>query len=170
MDLQSKKLIKISKIKLLQKFVMDEKYKYQNDVDNLLNYTEKIHKLKEKYNENYYKVNLFISKKVLKTIDKSYINNEIIIEYRKKMCEIKMILPEPICFKYEILLSNYELNIITVWIRIIMEYLNIPPKNGKNMYSLNEMEIIELINYIAFNTKTLIEEDYLHTLQSIIDL
>jgi hypothetical protein len=51
-----------------------------------------------------------------------------------------------------------------------MEYLSISPLNDKSIYDLNETELVELINYIAFNTKTLIHKDYLHTLQSIIDL
>ncbi len=166
----SKRIEYENKIKLLEKLVVEEEKKFQNDIDTLLNYTEHINTIKEKYNENHYKISIFCSKRVLKTIDKSYIDYEIISEYRKKMCQIKMILPEPICFKDEILLSDYNFNIIIVWIRIIMEYLIISPLNDKSIYSLTETEIIQLINYITFNTKTPIRDDYLETLQLIIDL
>lgn len=170
MKKSSKRIEYENKIKLLEKLLNEEEKKFQNDFDNLLNYTERINTIKEKYNENYYKMSIFFSKKTLKITDKTYIEHEIISEYRKKMCQIKMILPEPIYYKNEILLSNYDFNIIITWIRIIMEYLCIPLLNGKSIYSINENELVELINYITFYTKTPIYDDYLQTLQIIIDL
>lgn len=81
-----------------------------------------------------------------------------------------MILPEPICYKDELFLQDYDFNVLIVWIRIIMEYLCIPPKSDKSIYTLTETEMSDLINYMTHYTKTPIYDNYLHTLQSIVDL
>lgn len=69
---------------MLQKLLMEEEKKFQNDFDNLLIHTSKIHILKEKYNENYYKVNLYFSKNIVKNVDKSPLDFDILVEYKKK--------------------------------------------------------------------------------------
>lgn len=189
LDCQSQIIQTKSRIKLLRQLVQDELMNWGHEFDKVFDQNTRLFILSDEYHENSFKLHLYITKYRLYTLESKYdsqtwlgyrsemedkiehLQKLCLILYRKRMGDIRTILPNPLSFVNDILLDTFQLNNLATWIIIIVSYLNIPLLHLKeNLYDMDETEIKKYVNYIARHLNLEPHHDYLVTLQQIIEM